>query len=132
MHEALSVRPMDFDLQRMMLSVRGKGDKTRIIPLTDRAWGVICYHYLDVVGFQPTVINLQDRTARNIITRLGVRAGLKRRVASHDLRATFATAAYDNTGDQRAVQELLGHANGSTTEIYIGVTSDSMRKAADF
>ena len=46
---------------------------------------------------------------------------LSRRVASHDLRATFATAAYNKSLNLRAVQRLLGHASSAQTEVYTGV-----------
>jgi site-specific recombinase XerD len=80
---------------------------------------------------QCEVVGLKDRFARRVITELGVRAKLERHTSSHDLRATFATAVYDHTLDQRVVQELLGHSSGTTTEIYIGRSNDQMRKAVE-
>jgi site-specific recombinase XerD len=130
--EALAVRPSDFDLHEMTLVVRGKGDKQRIVPVSSYAWSVLqlpvtrafCNGDVEVVG-------LKDRFARALITRLAIRAGLKRHVASHDLRATFATAVYDRTQDQRLVQMLLGHASGVTTEIYIGRSFDQFKAGVE-
>lgn len=130
--EALAVKPSDFDLNEMTLAVFGKGEKVRIVPVSSLAWEYLqrpvvrafCDSGREVVG-------LKDRHARAIITRLGVRAGLKRSVASHDLRATFATAVYDKTQDMRLVQILLGHASVSTTEIYVGRTGQQMREGVE-
>lgn len=130
--EALAVKPSDFDLHDMTLTVRGKGDKERVVPVSTYAWSVLqipvtrafCDGDCEVVG-------LKDRFARALITRLGIRAGLKRHVASHDLRATFATAVYDKTQDQRLVQVLLGHASGTTTEIYIGRSDAQMKNGVE-
>lgn len=132
-HEAIDVRWQDFDTTHMTLKVRGKGDKRRVVPITDKAWLHIAPAISDaVLGGNPHVVPLADRTAREVITRLARRAGLKAHVKSHDLRATFGTAAYEKTKDLRAVQELLGHAHSSTTEIYTGISTAAMRAAADF
>jgi site-specific recombinase XerD len=132
--EAREVEPDDFDLHNMTLTVRGKGDKTRIVPVSKMAWSVLCPTVLEarMVG-RKSVVVLTDRHAREIITQLGVRAGVKRPVASHDLRATFATVAYNNSNKNiRAVQDLLGHASVVQTQLYTGVTMDSMRAAVSF
>lgn len=129
--EALAVKATDFDFNKGFLHVRGKGDKGRVVPVSERAWDIIASTVTRAFLEDVEVVGLKDRFARRVITDLGVRAGLQRRVASHDLRATFATAVYDKTLDQRVVQELLGHSNGATTEIYIGRTPDQMRKAVE-
>ena len=130
--EALSTKPSDFDLHNMTLAVHGKGEKVRIVPVSSLAWEYlqrpVVRAYCDG---DREVVGLKDRHARAIITRLGVRAGLKRHVASHDLRATFATAVYDKTQDMRLVQILLGHASVSTTEIYVGRTGEQLRKGVE-
>lgn len=132
-HEALACTIKWFDLSAMQLTVRGKGDKTRIIPISSRCWSAVCSAYVDAMSRGDGVlVRYQDRSARKAITTLGRKAGLSRSVSSHDLRATFATHVYDRTKDQRLVQELLGHASGATTEVYIGVVMNSMRKAVDF
>lgn len=129
--EALRIKATNFDFSNMTLKVPGKGDKERIVPVSQRAWDYIASTVVRSHLAGTEVVGLKDRFARRTITELGERAGLQRRVASHDLRATFATAVYDLTLDQRVVQELLGHANGSTTEVYIGRTADQMRKAVE-
>lgn len=132
--EARGTCPDDFDLAKMNLLVRGKGDKDRIVPISKLAWSVMSLRVVSAtLNNEPNIITVTDRHARQIITKLGSRAGISRPVSSHDLRATFATLAYHNGGkDIRAVQELLGHASVTQTQLYIGVTEDRMRAAANF
>lgn len=132
--EALNCRVNWFDVQARWLNVRGKGDKSRFVPISQRCWDACEPAFIDAMSprMDGHLISYQDRSARKAITAMGVKAHLSRAVASHDLRATFATITYDATLDQRVVQELLGHANGSTTEVYIGRTNDQMKKAVNW
>lgn len=131
--EALSIGVEHFDLNDMMLVVRGKGDRTRHVPISSTAWEVLSNPIVAAMERDDKkLVHYQDRSARKCITNLGRRAGLSRSISSHDLRATFATEAYNHTKDQRVVQELMGHANGSTTEIYIGVSVAKMKAAVEF
>lgn len=130
--EALSVRPDDLDLHEMLLTIRGKGDKSRVVPVSSVCWSVIAVPYTRAAceGGRE-VVSLKDRFARRVITDLGRKAGLQRPIASHDLRATFATYIYDKTRDLRLVQELLGHSSSQTTEIYTLVGTKKMREAVE-
>jgi site-specific recombinase XerD len=125
--EALNVHYEDFDLINMTLTVRGKGDVFRRVPVSSLAWSILQVPVLRAYsdGDRP-VVALHDRFARHVVTTLGERAELKRRVASHDLRATFATEVYNKTLDQRLVQTLLGHASGVTTEQYVGRSEEQL------
>lgn len=127
--EALQVRPQDFDLEKQLLTIHGKGDKKRVVPVSDEAWIILAPPIIRAYPTNALVVGLKDRQARKVVTALGKRAGLKRSISSHDLRATFGTAIYDATRDIRLVQVLLGHAHSSTTEIYVGVTLAKMREA---
>jgi site-specific recombinase XerD len=130
--EALAVKASDFDLNNMTLSIRGKGDKTRIVPISPRAWEILSLPVTRAyVAGDGEVVGLRDRFARRVITDLGIRAGLQRRVSSHDLRATFGSAVYNKTLDLRVTQELLGHASSATTELYTGISMDKMRGAVE-
>lgn len=132
--EARDTRPEDFDLHDMVLTIRGKGDKTRKVPISPLAWSVMCSTVTRaMLDRSTTVVEFTDRHAREIITRLGSRAGISRPVSTHDLRATFATIAYNNSkGNIRAVQELLGHSSVVQTQLYTGVAMAAMRGAANF
>lgn len=129
--EALAVKPMHFDLQRRDLLILGKGDKQRIVPVSQQAWDYLQTPVVQAFANGTTVVDLHDRHARKIVTSLGVRAGLQRSISSHDLRATFGTHVYDKTKDIRLVQELLGHASSATTELYVGVTQTALREAVE-
>jgi len=130
--EARAFHTSWLDTSTMTLRVRGKGDKERFVPVSPRAWSAISVAYVDAMHGDGQLISYQDRSARKAITLMGQRAGLKRAIKSHDLRATFATILSENGVSQRVIQELLGHANGSTTEVYIGVAASAMKGAVDF
>lgn len=134
--EAVSARFSWIDVHSEVITIRGKGDKSRRVPISERAWKyiepVFVEARLNVMDNDPVLASFPDRSARAIITRLGKHAGIARPVASHDLRATFATAAYEATHDIRAVQELLGHASVETTMGYVAVAMAAMRKAVNF
>lgn len=131
--ETLSLRPSSFDLKRMVVTVRGKGDKERSIPISDECWELIQMEVFRAfaAGDDRLIVNLKDRFARSTITRLGEKAKLRRRVSSHDLRATFATELYNRTQDQRLVQLLLGHASMDQTSLYIGMTDSTLRQGVN-
>lgn len=131
--EARSVVPQDFDLVQNTLTIMGKGYKVRTLPLTMTAWKWIETAYLNAYSceYPDQLIHYSDRGARVLIARIGRKAALTRGISSHDLRATFATAAYNKSRDLRVVQELLGHSSSSTTEVYTGVVLDKMREAAE-
>jgi site-specific recombinase XerD len=127
--ESLTVEPTHINFSTMNLTVRGKGDVTRIVPVSEECWDVIASPVVRVATGGGPVVGLHDRFARRLVTDLGVRAGLSRRVKSHDLRATFATAVYNKTGDIRLVQMLLGHASVTTTQVYIETAMEALKEA---
>lgn len=129
--EALSITPSSFDLERMTLTIRGKGDKTRVVPVSTEAWGVMQVQVIRSFARGTSLVNLKDRNARKVITSLGRKARLRREISSHDLRATFGTHVYDKTLNIRVVQELLGHATSAQTEVYIGVADKALREAVE-
>jgi site-specific recombinase XerD len=131
-HEARQVRPSHLDLQTMILTVYGKGEKIRYVPVSVRCWSAIMSAFVQAFEDDGLLCPFSDRTTRDIVTRLGKAANLKRQIASHDLRATFATIIQSETQDIRVVQELLGHASVTTTQIYTEVAMEAMKKAVEF
>lgn len=132
LHEARTVRPADFDLKNDRITVRGKGDKERVVPLNRACKTYVIAALMDAVVLgRPTVVEYGDRFAREAITACGRRAGLARPVASHDLRATYLTAINAKTGNLRLVQEIAGHASSTTSEVYTLVTQDEMADASN-
>ena len=133
--EARSVKCADFDisdLTRVSVTVRGKGDKQRTVPVSARAWEAVQYAFIQAHNSGAYLVPLSDSGARRAFSRIGRKAGLARPVASHDGRATLATAALNGGANIRVVQEILGHASVTTTQVYTGVSNDSMREAVTF
>lgn len=129
--EAVAVRPAHIDIVEMMLTVRGKGDKTRVIPISDSVWKHLKFADDIARARGTTLVDRTEAGARRAISRFGMKAGMSRHVKSHDMRATLATALFDKTHDIRLVQEVLGHANPNTTQVYVAVTVDNMRAAME-
>lgn len=133
--EARAVKGFNFTFDpdgTVWLKVRGKGDSYRTVPVNKTCMLFVRPLLADQHGSAVIVGDMADRTARAMVTRMGAKAALSRPVKSHDLRATFATAAYDQCKDLRVVQELLGHADSSTTEVYTGTSPAAMKSAINF
>jgi site-specific recombinase XerD len=132
--EARETRPTDFNLAERKLKIWGKGAKERLIPLSDMAWDILFPFVVEaMLDGHPTLISMADRSARYCITMLGRRAGIERRIASHDMRATFATEAYYASGmDIRVVQTLLGHASVTQTQLYVKASDSRMNQAVNY
>lgn len=118
----------DIDLAESMLRVRGKGSKERDLPLGQQAnqairnW-LLQRNALPIKEFQALFISkLGNRISpRNVQARVkywAKRQGVEIQVSPHMLRHSFASHVLESSGELRAVQELLGHANISTTQIY--------------
>ena len=137
--ELVSLRTHDVDLQLGALKAFGKGRKQRIVPIGQAAREILeQYQKLS----RPTI--LKDRvsdglfvTGRGkIMTRQGfwkilkkytLKAGINKNISPHKLRHSFATHLLERGADLRAVQEMLGHADVSTTEIYTHITQARLR-----
>ena len=135
----LCALPRTVDLERGELSVRGKGDKLRVVFLSDSARKAI-KSYLErrtdidqalfVSGTKNgTVIGrITPRAVERLVDRYARAAGIPTRVHPHQLRHSFATDLLVNGADLRSVQELLGHANVSTTQVYTHLTNKELRE----
>ena len=125
--ELCSLDPGDLDLDRARATVWGKGGKQRVLPLSEPA----------AVALQAWLAHRPDQAALFVnrrghrLTPRDVRRLLDRRASSpthpHALRHTFATHLLDGGADLRAVQELLGHADLSTTQRYTHVSRERLR-----
>jgi len=128
----------DVDLVDRMVLVRGKGDRQRIVPFGAPA-GTAIERWLTLgrPALTPRapalVLNLRGgRLSRQglwqVIRDHAERAGIQAHVTPHTLRHSFATHLLDGGADVRAVQELLGHASVTTTQIYTLVSRGAMRR----
>jgi site-specific recombinase XerD len=120
------------------LTITGKGNRVRTIFISPRAADWLREYIAtrrDV--FKPLFINtrsknperkrLSARYIQNMISRCALQAGLSKRVTPHTLRHTYATDLLAHGADLRSVQELLGHKNVSTTQVYTHVTNKQLR-----
>ncbi len=143
--EATSLDLDDLDLDGGTVRVIGKGDKQRQLPLGEVAAEWLGRYLggvrpgLAALGLAPSgrggAVFLSDRGRRlnrqqawQIVTRTAVSAGLAGRVTPHTLRHSFATHLLEGGADLRIVQELLGHASISTTQIYTHLTGERIRE----
>jgi len=131
-NEARLVKPSDLDLQTMMLTVYGKGEKIRYVPVSERCWSGITSAYIASIENNSPLSPFSDRAARSMVTRLGKAARLMRAISSHDLRATFATIIQSQEKDMNVVRELLGHASITTTQMYTLASVEAMQAAVEF
>jgi integrase/recombinase XerD len=140
--EALSLRLQDIDLEVGFVRTVGKGDKERVVPVGRKAIEALrAYNergrpFLGGPGTlkAPELFlnHLGRRLSRQglhlIVKRYAREAGLPDDVSAHTLRHSFATHLLEGGADLRAVQEMLGHADLSTTQIYTHVTTAHLQK----
>jgi integrase/recombinase XerD len=141
--EAVALRRGDVDLDTRLVRCVGKGDKERVVPLGAQAVEALRRYlargrpYLDRRHRPEIFLNAQGGALTRagaflIVRRLAAKAGLDpERVHPHLLRHSFATHLLEGGADLRSVQEMLGHADLGTTEIYTHV-SDRRRRDTYF
>lgn len=137
--EATGLHVGDVDLQEGMLRARGKGSKERIVPVGRAAIEAVKRYMRDgrpqLVGEHAAAHLLVNHRGRGL-TRQGLysivqsharRAGLAQRMTPHTLRHTFATHLLSGGCDLRSLQEMLGHADLATTQVYTHLSSDRLK-----
>jgi integrase/recombinase XerD len=139
--ELRNIRLEQLHLEVGFINVIGKGNKERVVPVGSKAVAAI-NRYLSEAG-RPRLV--KPRSPANLfLTRRGTpfasvtmwlrikqrvkRAGIERNVTPHMLRHSFATHLMEHGADLRVIQELLGHANISTTEVYTHVAGSRLRE----
>ena len=143
--ELVNVPVKNVDMKLQYVIVMGKGSKERMLPLGRTALHYL-EHYLSVV--RPQLLHGKPDVASElfvtgwggpmtrerfyeIIVAYGKSAGISKRVTPHMLRHSFATHLLNNGTDLRIVQELLGHADISTTQIYTHLDVERLREVYD-
>lgn len=126
--ELVSLNLQDIDLRDATVRVTGKGAKTRVVPIGRMAREALQQWLktrVALAGVEESALFVSQRgsriTPRNVQMRLrewGIKQGLDSRLHPHKLRHSFASHMLESSRDLRAVQELLGHADISTTQIY--------------
>ncbi|HUI48142.1 MAG TPA: site-specific tyrosine recombinase XerD [Acidimicrobiia bacterium] len=147
--EAVGLDLDDLDLDDGVLRVLGKGSKERVVPVGRRARRAVEVYLRDgrlvlrharsrrsTRDGDAVVLNarggrISRQSCWSIVRRAGVRVGLDAHLSPHVLRHSCATHMLDHGADLRVVQELLGHASISTTQVYTKVSPDRLRAAYD-
>ena len=138
--ELLALDITDVERQSALVKVRGKGKKERLLPIGGVAMLALdnylaCRHELGG-GKSTQAIFLSQRgnripdakSIRRRMEKYAQIAGIQKKLTPHTLRHTFATHMLNAGADLRSVQELLGHASLSTTQIYTHVTADRLKR----
>jgi len=131
----------DVDFISGVVKVFGKGRKERIVPIGEPALNAM-RKYLDKRGEEKVKEKdavflgksgkrLNDRVVRRMIDKYIHECSFAEKISPHSLRHSFATHLLDRGADLRSVQELLGHMNLSTTQIYTHVTMDRLKTVYD-
>ena len=156
--ELVSLNRENINLKQGEFSVRGKGDKIRVVFISEPAKkalekylkkrkdveealfinsGTGKANKIDKVKINPPpahpkkgVISsrLTPRSVQRIVKKYAIRAGIVKKVTPHTLRHSFATDLLRNGADLRSVQEMLGHANITTTQIYTHITNKRLKE----
>ena len=135
--ELVSLSLDDVDAISGIVKAMGKGKKERVVPIGEAALGAI-RRYLDKRKKQGSALflnkngkRISTRGVRDIVEKYLKSAGIRRGVSPHTFRHSFATHLLNRGADLRTVQELLGHANLSTTQIYTHLTTDRLKSVYD-
>ncbi len=139
----------DLDLSRDEFSVRGKGEKVRVVFLSPSAKAAVAAYIKKrgdmsdalFVSYGPSFAKasqgkkggnqdlhrITPRSVERLVKQYAIKAGITRKVTPHVIRHSFATDLLENGADLRSVQALLGHANIATTQVYTHVTDKHLR-----
>ncbi|MDP3804362.1 MAG: tyrosine recombinase XerC [Candidatus Omnitrophota bacterium] len=131
----------DVDFISEVIKVMGKGHKERMVPIGEPAVSAL-RKYLDKRGEErvkdkdAVFLNksgkrLTDRSVRRVVDKYVRATSVAEHISPHSLRHSFATHLLDRGADLRSVQELLGHMNLSTTQIYTHVTMERLKTVYD-
>jgi integrase/recombinase XerD len=139
--EAVGLEVRDLDLEEGLLSARGKGSKERIVPVGRQALAALSIYLRDgraeLIGTRvqgKLLVNhrggpLTRQGLYKIVQGHARRAGLQEKMSPHTLRHTFATHLLAGGCDLRSLQEMLGHADLATTQVYTHLSADRLKDA---
>lgn len=135
--ELVGLNLEDVDFISGIVKIRGKGKKERIVPIGEAALTAV-RKYLkrrkkqaDAVFLNKNSRRITTRGIRDVVVKYLHVAGIKPGVSAHTFRHSFATHLLNRGADLRTVQELLGHANLSTTQIYTHLTTEKLKSVYD-
>lgn len=135
--ELVSLDLSDIDFISGIVKVMGKGRKERVVPIGEAAL-ISIRRYIDkrkkkseIAFLNKNGTRISTRGVRNIVEKYLKFSGAHQGVSPHTLRHSFATHLLNRGADLRTVQELLGHANLSTTQIYTHLTTEKLKSVYD-
>lgn len=138
--EAVNLKIQDVDIKNMFLTINGKGGRKRIVPYGEIAMKIMDKYLAEV---RPRLLkddnndylfisrkggHLNRKSAWRILRKKLDQVHINKNITPHTLRHSFATHLLQNKADIRAVQELLGHMDISTTQIYTHMASNELKK----
>ena len=136
--ELVNIKLNDIEESQRRIKILGKGNKERYVLYGSRCSELLKKYISvrsdflkypnDYLILSKTGRKINTREIRNIINRIKVKAGVSISISPHTFRHTFATHMLNEGADLRAVQELLGHENLSTTTIYTHLTNEKLRR----
>ncbi|MEK7147211.1 MAG: site-specific tyrosine recombinase/integron integrase [Patescibacteria group bacterium] len=127
------------DLKRGEITIRGKGEKLRVVFISESARKAIQYYlgkrtdaeealFISLDKNKRIIGRITSRAVQRLVDYYGKKAGIAVKVHPHLLRHQFATDLLINGADLRSVQEMLGHSNISTTQVYTHLTNKELRQ----
>jgi len=132
--ELVNIRRTDIDLERRTIRVKGKGAKERYVYFPQSVAELLTAYvssndseWLFPSSKDPSS-HIHYTTVERVLKTLARKAGLSKKVTPHLLRHTFATLSLASGLDVREIQELLGHSNLNTTQVYAHVSRERLRK----
>lgn len=141
--ELINLKLENIDLESSYIKVMGKGSKERIVPINDFATEYLNKYIHEI---RPEMIKKNDndylflnnhgkgltrQAVFKMIKKRGEEALIAKEISPHTLRHSFATHLLQNGADIRFIQELLGHSDLSTTEIYTHISNSTLKKDYD-
>ncbi len=135
--ELLNLKQNDIDYKTRTMRIRGKGDKDRIVLFDEDALALL-EDYINLRDESNSLLvynkngdKLSSRYVEIMIKKYAKRAGIEKKVTPHVLRHSFATHLLKHGVDIRIIQQLLGHASLSTTQIYTSVDMETVKDIYD-
>lgn len=142
--EAISLRISDLFFDEGFIKVTGKGDKERFVPIANTTMKYLTIYLKEIRVHQTISEKAKDTVFLNrrgkpltramvftIIKELTDKAGIHKTVSPHTFRHSFATHLLENGADLRAIQQMLGHASITTTEIYTHIDKSHLTKVIE-
>ena len=141
--ELVNLKVHDIDLDMALVTTMGKGNKERIIPIGDYAVyfvkeyienyrsSMLKREYTDYLFLNNHGKQMTRQGFFKILKNIALENGIKKDFSPHTLRHSFATHLLNHGADLRSIQELLGHSDISTTQIYTHVSNDKLRDNYD-